>query len=370
MTVELYIHTELSNDVKERQATLAAARALYDEFHNSPELYLFIANIDPKQDPAFAGLTQLDAVVLGPRFVTLLEFKNCFNPIIATDLETTWYSHSSEGDEPMLAGKSINPFQQVRYARNVWKNYLRQGAANVLKPSRLNHLRYAFEQSDAWSHLSACILIYPGLHPDSQLSPLKKAQLWCHIDSVSQLGKLSYIIESQRLILTAEERLVMTRTLFHARPWMDNRLGLHDLLGYLHVQEVGKEAVRYPIHSYQEFTIGRQTIPAGKGHRVQPQQTIVSSRHTRLETDGNKVYVYDTDSKNGTFVNGRQIPPNLPVQLHGTQDVVSLGPPERQVCTFWFEPEAPYQTLLPTETLHLGNSPDGLAAFHRPDSDQ
>jgi hypothetical protein len=68
VTVEFYIHTELVNDVKERQATLAAARVLHEKYHSSPDLYVFIVNIDPDRDPAFAGLTQLDGVSTRPPF--------------------------------------------------------------------------------------------------------------------------------------------------------------------------------------------------------------------------------------------------------------------------------------------------------------
>lgn len=339
MTVEFYIHTELVNDVKERQATLAAARVLHEKYHSSPDLYVFIVNIDPDRDPAFAGLTQLDGVLLGPRFVTLLEFKNCFNPVTGADLDAPWYSHSNEGPEQLFAGKSINPFQQVSHARNVWMNYLRQTAVQVLKPHRLNHLRYAFEPGDAWSHLSACILFHPYLHPDSQIPPLKKAQLWCHVTGVNQLAALTYVIESNRLILSADERLNIARELFHARPWVDNQLGLHHLLGYLYVQDDERNVVRYPLRSYEEFIIGRSNLAASQGHRVNPQQTIVSSLHARLETDGNNVYLYDTGSKNGTFVNGRLLSPSIPIQLHNKQDVVSLGRPDGQACVFWFEPE-------------------------------
>ena len=354
MTVELYIHTELSNDVKERQATLAAARALHEKYHSSPDLYVFIANIDPEHDPAFAGLTQLDAVLLGPRFLTLLEFKNCFNPVIGADLKTPWYSHSSDGPEVLFAGKSINPFQQVSYARSVWMAYLRQFAAQALKPHRVNHLLYAFEQGDAWSHLSACILFHPHLHPDSQIPPLETAQLWCHVAGISELAALTYVIESNRLLLSNEERLNIARELFHARPWIDNRLGLHHLLGYLYVQELAKDVVRYPIHSYQEFIIGRSRIAASQGHCVDSQQTIVSSLHARLETDGNSVYLYDTGSKNGTFINGRRLTPALPAQMHDRLDIVSLGRPDKQTCVFWFEPEtlhppSPTITTLPTD---------------------
>lgn len=350
MTVELYIHTELPNDVKERQATLAAARLLHEHFYDSPEVYFFIVNIEPKREKDFAGLTQLDAVLLGPRFITLLDFKNCFTPVIASDLETPWYTYGGDGMHQLFAGQNVNPFQQVRHARDVWSNYLRRSAEKALKTNRANQLRSAYEKGDAWSHLSACILFHPHLHPDSQIPPLEKAYLWCHLASVDKLIALTFIIESNRLVLTTEERLNITRELFHARPWIENRLELHDFLGYLYVQEPGLDVVRYPLRSYEEFVIGRSRMAANQGHQVAPQLTTVSSLHARLETDGRNVYLYDTGSKNGTFVNGRRLAPAIPTQLENKMHMVTLGPPDTETCKLWYIPEV-LPPSLPTITV-------------------
>jgi hypothetical protein len=255
----------------------------------------------------------------------------------------------------LFAGQNVNPFLQVRYARDVWSGYLRQSTGKALKPYRANQLRSSYEKGDAWSHLSAYILFHPHLHPDSQISPLGKAQLWCQVAGIDELVSLTFVTESNRLILTADERLKITRELFHARPWIENRLELHYLLGFLYVQEPNQEVVRYPLRSYEEFVIGRSRITANQGHQVDSQLTIVSSLHARLETDGQSVYLYDTGSKNGTFVNGRRLTPAVPAQLRDNRDKVTLGQADQQTCALWYIPEMPPPVLrtITAATKHM-----------------
>lgn len=356
MSVELYLHTNLPEDVNERQAAQTVARALFERYHRSREVYVLILNVDPWQDQSLNGVTQLDGVLLGPKFVAILEFKKSFDPILGETLDSPWYSLSADGPKELLAGSesNTNPFQQVRKARYLWANHLRRESQRLLTPRRQKDLRLGHDSYNAWSHLSTCILFHPHLHPKSQLPPLESAQLWCHIQSIEQVIPLTYTMESKLLVLTAVERRQLAAEAFHARPWHDNPLGLHNLLGYLYVAESGKSVCRYPLYSYDEFIIGRSSIAAGRGHRLDPQLTIISSLHARLETDGERVYLYDTDSKNGTFVNGRRLYPHLPVQLTDRLFRASLGRPDEKACTVWFEPETATTTASGITTLSTG----------------
>ncbi len=356
MSVELYLHTDLPEDVNERQAAQTVARALYEKYHKARELYVLILNVDPWKDAGLNGLTQLDGVLMGPKFVAILEFKKSFDPIVGEALDAPWYSQSANGRKELFAGSDSNnnPFQQVRKARYLWRDHLRRESHRLLTPRRQKALRLGQEPYDAWSHLSACILFHPHLHPKSQLPPLEGAQLWCHVQGIEQLIPLVYMMESRWLILTAEERRLLAREAFHARPWHDNPLGLHHLLGYLNVAEAGKSACRYPLYSFHEFIIGRSGATAGQGHRIDPQQTIISSLHARLETDDSQVYLYDTHSKNGTFVNGRRLTANSPTRLTNPLHRASLGRPDEKACVIWFEPEAESAKTHTISTLSTG----------------
>jgi len=53
----------------------------------------------------------------------------------------------------------------------------------------------------------------------------------------------------------------------------------------------------------------------------------VSRTHARILFDGSNFYVEDLGSKNGTFVNGKQIAERQP--LTGRNDVIGLGPDTR-----------------------------------------
>ncbi|KAJ7356406.1 SMAD/FHA domain-containing protein, partial [Mycena albidolilacea] len=56
--------------------------------------------------------------------------------------------------------------------------------------------------------------------------------------------------------------------------------------------------------------------------------SVVSRRHAEVWQEGNKIFIRDTQSANGTFVNGQRISPegqdSYPYELK-TDDIVELG---------------------------------------------
>jgi pSer/pThr/pTyr-binding forkhead associated (FHA) protein len=66
------------------------------------------------------------------------------------------------------------------------------------------------------------------------------------------------------------------------------------------------------------FVIGRR-----KDSNAQLPFAFISRRHCQFVRDGDRVLVYDLESYNGTFVNGKRASTLLPIQ---EGDEISLGP--------------------------------------------
>ena len=113
MTVEFYVHTGQIEDMNERRAICRMARVLESVSTNLPDLYLFIANIDPDKDSqlrAQGKLTQLDGLLLGPKAIAIVDFKNYFDPIEAKNLNGRWYVRTRQRRQRVKGGSHKNPY--------------------------------------------------------------------------------------------------------------------------------------------------------------------------------------------------------------------------------------------------------------------
>jgi pSer/pThr/pTyr-binding forkhead associated (FHA) protein len=102
--------------------------------------------------------------------------------------------------------------------------------------------------------------------------------------------------------------------------------GIPTAWGSLHLLESGHVL---PLASRPEFTLGRTTegqpiVPDIDLTPYQAHAQGVSRLHAILRHDGHRILVLDLGSSNGTYVNGRRIPPNLE-QLVQNGDVIALG---------------------------------------------
>ena len=63
---------------------------------------------------------------------------------------------------------------------------------------------------------------------------------------------------------------------------------------------------------HQSFDLNSETIYIGRGpeNDIQIDDKYISRRHLKLQRKGNKYFIQDLNTKNGTFVNGKQISPN------------------------------------------------------------
>lgn len=63
---------------------------------------------------------------------------------------------------------------------------------------------------------------------------------------------------------------------------------------------------------HQSFDLNRETVFIGRDpeNDIQIEDKYISRRHLKLQRKGNKYFIQDLNTKNGTFVNGKQINPN------------------------------------------------------------
>lgn len=82
-------------------------------------------------------------------------------------------------------------------------------------------------------------------------------------------------------------------------------------------------------HPNAEIRVGRSpTNRSGKvNHIIIPDGTI-SAAHCQLGKEGNRFYIIDTGSTNGTYINGKKVPPNQKIYFDPEADVVTLHEPD------------------------------------------
>jgi hypothetical protein len=105
-----------------------------------------------------------------------------------------------------------------------------------------------------------------------------------------------------------------------------------DAWGSLHLMDSGQIL---PLSNRNEFTLGR----VSEGQPIMPDVDLspyqayaggVSRLHASVRRDGRRIVVMDLGSANGTYVNGKRLPPNTERLLnHG--DVIALGKLKLQI---------------------------------------
>lgn len=75
---------------------------------------------------------------------------------------------------------------------------------------------------------------------------------------------------------------------------------------------------------HQSFELKSKTIYIGRDpeNDIQIDDKYISRRHLRLQRKGNKYFIQDLNTKNGTFVNGKQIGPNDLFELEEGHTIV------------------------------------------------
>ena len=253
MTVHLYAHRSNIDEMNERRAICRLTRALKSsQYGRSPDNhFLFIGNIDPSQDPklnAQGKLTQLDGLLLGQNFIAIVDFKNYFDPIEASQLDGKWYVRSGKRRMLVKGGSKKNPYRQARNARRTLHDYL-----NTFDPTLFDG-----NYDKSWDAIYAFVLFHPALHPHSQIPPLGKEGYWLRFSSVDDIAELAQSTGSREFELSQAKMEALAKNGFLAQPWGEMEELLKSEWGYLLVQEPGDATpVRIRLWHYDDFTIGR-----------------------------------------------------------------------------------------------------------------
>jgi hypothetical protein len=304
VSISYYLHTPLSDKSNEWPAISRLSRLMHRQFSKDPNQYSLIFNIEPDEKIITAEgkkLTQLDALLIGPKFVAIIELKSCFQPIRAASLTAPWYA----GDEEfkLKAGSAENPYLQVHYARHVWSSYLAEKCAYHFPGFQLT------EWQKRWEHLNVFLLLVPYLHPDSTLPPLEKASGWLRLGSIDDIVDFVFDTRSERLGLGAATVDQMVTEILGAKPWVELERVRDEQIGSLYIAEPQRPLIRIPLYRYDDIAIGRSTTQLV---RIHSQYRRISGAHARLEVQDGVVRLFDVGSKNGTYVTVNGRPVNVP----------------------------------------------------------
>jgi hypothetical protein len=297
VSVSYYLHTPLPDDSNEWPAISRLSRKLQRHFGQDSSDYIVVFNIEPNKKIITAEgktLTQLDALLIGPKFVAIIEMKNCFEPLKAASLNGPWPC----GTHELPGGNALNPFLQVQFARHVWASYLAEKCAYRFPGFRVEEWR------ERWTHLSVFLLFVPFLHPDSTVPPLEKAANWLKIGSIGEAADFAYCTRSDRLGLAPATSQTIVTDILGAKPWPELARMQDDRIGSLYIAEPNRPLIRIPLYRFDDISIGRSATQLVQIHE---ELRRMSKAHVRLEVQNGQVTLYDAGSKNGTYVkvNGR-----------------------------------------------------------------
>ncbi|MCA9920276.1 MAG: FHA domain-containing protein [Anaerolineales bacterium] len=299
MSVSFYLHTPLPDDSNEWPAVARLTRLMKRHFTHDAKHYDLIFNIQPNANIRNADgkkLTQLDALLIAPKFVSIIELKRCFKPIHAESLGAPWLAGADEFQ--LKGGNAENPFLQVQYARQVWATYLAEKCAFRFSDVKL------YEWKKRWAHLSVFLLLFPFLHPDSSLPPLETASKWLAIRGINDLGTLVFHTHSPNFDFPPDVTETLVTKIFNAQPWPELDTVQDEQIGSLFIYEPSRPLIRMPLYKYDDISIGRSS---SQQVRIHSQFRRISKAHARIEVQNGQVRLFDVGSTNGTFVGSKRL---------------------------------------------------------------
>lgn len=339
MPLHFYKHKQTPVDANERMALLKIARKLGKYLEDVEGDYILIANVDPKlvtQQPG-QDLTQLDAILLGPRAIALIEFKSYAKPITVGE-DDKWMSDGkvvNAGSE-----KNKNPYEQVQNARQKWIPYFKKLAEEIFPEAR-----NFFLGEDTWGQVSSYLLFSPRLHPDSIL-PDFSAEKWLYIGGIEEISGFVFTDYSKGLHLKQSEIRRLVEEGLQCEPWKRATELTNQQIGHLVVQEPERSPVYLPLKQYDDYTIGRSSTQI---YPLKYSPGYISGAHLLIRAVNGYVHVEDANSKHGSFLNHQRLQPNEPYEL-SAREVVRLGKDADDACKIWFEPLPKGKESSPDET--------------------
>ncbi|MEM7800698.1 MAG: FHA domain-containing protein [Chloroflexota bacterium] len=317
MSLKLYKHQNINSHSGEIFALCRLARQLNTYYQPLSEEASLVVNLDYSSS---SNLPQIDALLLTESFCSLIEIKNYFDPISARFLKGRWQVGTNKRHF-VHSGNHKSPFLQVKNARKKWVSFLGK-QSNGWSP------RYD------WNSLHSILLFYPALHPDSKLPTLGNESKWLTIQSFSELHDTLFAESRKQTGLRTARQEELIRYQLNCHPWADMQAALDETVGTLVVTNNGKAETLLPVKRMQEIVIGRS-------QKQNPTITIANPRvsriHGRVLVNHRGVMYEDLGSTNGSFLDGKRLPNNNPIQLNPNKEL-HLGSETNLASTIRFEP--------------------------------
>ena len=314
MSLAIYRHAPLSDDLDEYRAIVHLARLISDKVGHSKQPYTLVANIDPSLRPSIGPYPPLDALLLSPDFSAIIALFPLFDPVVARHLNGRWYTNSNRQRLTISGGKQRNPFLQVQQIRATWQYVLQR-------------------------KLHVFLLFYPYLHPDSELPSGLGDNEWLTLAGIDEIQAVLNTVKTPGCLSSAAEQQALAEKELKADPWPMEAL-LTRPLGYIHVLEPRQPQFRCPVYRFDAFTLGRSQRVQ---HRIRLQSPQVSGTHARLYVSGNRPYLEDLNSKNGLYLDQIRQDAPIPLQAHVK---VGLGSHRPEASFLWYTPLEKEQTAL------------------------
>lgn len=308
MPVKFYRHTPVRNP-NERRALYRVARLLYQSYAHRESDFILVANIEN----LFPGLPQLDALLFSDEGVSVLEFKDCFDPIDGENPNGRWFIRGTR--HQVESGAFRNPYKQARNALTKWKRFFQTQSNKLTDPFRRDQI------IDGWRQLSVCVLFHPYLHPDSKITIRGQDKFWLSFQSIDEIVAHPFRRGPTRLRLQPAEMLWFVEDVLDAQPWPELEQLIDEIIGVLYVSQPTGQTIVYYVRRFDTFTIGRSRH---NKIRIHSDYKRVSKSHARVESQLEAVRLYDMNSRYNTFVNVQKVDSEAGILLQ-EGDTIYLG---------------------------------------------
>ena len=299
--------------VHETLALQEALRLLWDNLHDSEQVYAVVANM---------GSPRADVVVISEFGLGILEMKNHPGTITAAP-DGSWFA----GNSLVKGGTRWNPHLQVQS----YGNQLHKSLSNVILPQFLNQNeanKLKFQTGVCFTHPEAntdavakTALKFQRSPWESEFKILAPASLPNWVIALSFEIDYGPKKDFGRYRLSKEKVLNVATTWLQGVEWLDFVATLPDGKPYGYLRVVEGEEVN------QVIALTRRTHAIGRQHEncdiiVPSQYSRVSREHAHIGKAVRGAELADNRSRNGTYVNGERIRAQ---RLLRDGDIITLG---------------------------------------------
>jgi hypothetical protein len=334
MTVSVYITRQPDNKEQgfeysyERIAALQIAKALWRKYDKSPTHYALIANVDTPP---------VDIVIATENGMGVIDLKNYNGPLSGTD-KTEWLFLDENGKPVKSTARSshLNPVQQV-------KGFKDKVRIRLLRYMTDNRKEFPLQPIEGRFFLQAAVVFTAQRFDLSRLKIDPALKTWFSLKWMDEAPDWAYSLAfGSGFRITRNQIHLIATQLFRTKPWVEIEGSLHEQepYGYLWMLIDGKEVA--PLSLDQDEVILGRAADVGLSVGDRDEFKLVSREHARLRRATGAVLITD-NSKHGTWINGRRLPPREEyVLIPGDRIVLGLcnenGQPKLGACELVYRP--------------------------------